>query len=597
MHNTTDTGPTHSERIAALEKVLVDTERQLIALHQATEDGPPPPGPPPPPVVIDDPPPPPPQPYGDSPPAFRGAEWWLRVSGIAMVVASAIFFVSTAIQRGWIGPVAQLTLATVISLGLAVLSFRFDHDRRGAWRVTFAVGGAASYFASGLVGYVGLDLLSLPFATGWFASSIALFLFLARAHVSQVLVVASVPAASIGAILLGADGLLDPAYLTALGASYALVIVAATHGQGWSFGRSTGGAVGALIASLGFAAVLVDDGSLGLVFTLVGCLLLVGFATAISQAIDFQRLEPSDVSDAGHVSVAAIVEARVMAVIIPWLSVVVGLAIDHVDSASVGFSWSVLFTAGVFALVVAVSHRVLSLTMQLLHGTAALATIAVALVSVFSGPTLLAALLGQAIIATLLALRFRSLEMVAAAATLAAIVGVMTLGLLAHGTLVSGLDLAESAVVLAVLAAIGVGAALLRENEIWRDAWIAPWLVFLGWASATFPDVAQGQMIISILWVLAGSVMVYFGAQQRERNVVIAGLTTLFVTAAKLVFVDLAAVDVLWRAGLFFAVGAVFLRLAFVLPGLVTAAAAVDEDSDGPDSPVTEPQSAGFTGR
>lgn len=595
MHNTTDTRLTREERIAELEDVLVDTERQLIALHQSPADLPPPPAPPPPPRGTPNPPPPMPQ---DGPAAaanLRTAEWWLRISGIAMVVASAIFFVSTAIQRGWIGPTAQLTLATLISLALAAVSFRFDADRR-PWQTTLAAGGAASFFASGLVGYVGLDLLSFPVAIGWFIASIALFLGLARAHDSQALLLGSVPTAMVGVILLGSDGLLLPAYLTLLGVGYALAIVTMAHGRGWMFGRSVGVAFGALIGSLGFAGVLLDDGSNEMILALVACLGVVGFAISVSQSIDFRDVERADMTDSVRVPVVALVEARLVAIVIPWLSVVVGLAVDAVTNASIGLAWTAMFTAIILAGLVAISRRLLPLTMQLLHGTAAMATIAVALVSLFAGPTLLAALLGQTIIAVLLALRFRSMEMIAAASVLGILVSVMTMGLVAHGTLVIGLDLAESAVVLAVLATISAAAVFLRENEIWHDAWLAPWLLLLGWASATFRDVSQGQMIVSLIWVFAGSVMVFLGARQRERNAILAGLTTLFVTAGKLVFIDLAAVDVLWRAGLFFAVGAVFMRLAFVLPRLLTLVEATDDGAATGAPSDSKPESAGVRG-
>ena len=45
-------------------------------------------------------------------------------------------------------------------------------------------------------------------------------------------------------------------------------------------------------------------------------------------------------------------------------------------------------------------------------------------------------------------------------------------------------------------------------------------------------------------------------------------LATLLVTGGKLIFVDLVAVDVLWRAALFFLIGGTYLRLGFILPKL-----------------------------
>lgn len=117
---------------------------------------------------------------------------FLRLGGMTLVVASAIFFVSSAISRGWVGPAAQLGVATVTSLAMIALSFRFTAERR-AWTISLAIGGAASLFASGVVGYYGLDLLSFPVAVAWLVSSIGAFLGLSRVHDAQSIAVASVP--------------------------------------------------------------------------------------------------------------------------------------------------------------------------------------------------------------------------------------------------------------------------------------------------------------------------------------------------------------------------------------------------------------------
>ena len=83
-------------------------------------------------------------------------------------------------------------------------------------------------------------------------------------------------------------------------------------------------------------------------------------------------------------------------------------------------------------------------------------------------------------------------------------------------------------------------------------------------------------MWISISWAVASVAllstrMILTGEKGSELygRVVNLGLATLGVTGAKLIFVDLVAVDVLWRAALFFVIGGMFLRLAFILPKLL----------------------------
>ena len=51
-----------------------------------------------------------------------------RLGGISLVVLAAVFFVSTAISRGWIGPTAELALAAFASLAMIAQSFRFSKD-------------------------------------------------------------------------------------------------------------------------------------------------------------------------------------------------------------------------------------------------------------------------------------------------------------------------------------------------------------------------------------------------------------------------------------------------------------------------------------
>ena len=62
-------------------------------------------------------------------------------------------------------------------------------------------------------------------------------------------------------------------------------------------------------------------------------------------------------------------------------------------------------------------------------------------------------------------------------------------------------------------------------------------------------------------------------------------LGTLVFIGGKLIFVDLVSVDVLWRAALFFLMGATFLRLAFVLPEFVETMVGSDDDGDGNEQP------------
>lgn len=586
MHNST-----REERIAILEKVLVETEQQLIDLHRSPDDADGPQPPPPPPNTSD-------RPVDDGLGSLGGAESWLRYSGIAMVVASAIFFVSTAIRRGWIGPTAQLSLATLLSLGLIGLSFRFGADRR-SWTITMAIGGTASLLASGVVGYLGLDLLSYAAATGWLVGSILIFLGMAHVHDSQAIALASVPALFFGAALASADSAFDPTVLTLVGAGYVASAAVVSHDRSWMLARAASSGLGASMAILGIALSIDDAVSPSNVsmlgFVSVACVLLAAF----SQALEFRTFEQSDPEESPTVyatPVAAVIEARIAAFTIPWISAVGALIVGSFDAVDFHRAWVAMGVAAVLGALVAVARPVVPLTMRLLHGVSALATMTLAVFVVVDGPVLLVSLLAQTLLATWLAWRFRSIEMVTAACVLGALVLAMSGGYVLSGTFVFGLTAPESVALAAVVVALAGAARWLREHNVLMHSWAAPWLFTLGWASASFRDVPQGQMIVSMIWALVGAGVVVGGAKLQERMIVGAGLISLAITAAKLVFIDLATVDVLWRAGLFFAVGALFLRLAFVLPALMTSANATSSDLSDADESTPESGSAGLAG-
>jgi uncharacterized membrane protein len=67
---------------------------------------------------------------------------------------------------------------------------------------------------------------------------------------------------------------------------------------------------------------------------------------------------------------------------------------------------------------------------------------------------------------------------------------------------------------------------------------------------------------------MAASGALVVGVRTGDGVVRTAGLVTLVIVLAKLLTVDLAAVDTLWRVGLFLVVGLGLLRLGYLLPDL-----------------------------
>lgn len=483
------------------------------------------------------------------------------------MVLSAIFFVSTAISRGWIGPTAQLVLATAVSLAFVAQSFRFD-DSKAVWRPTFAAGGAAGFFVSGVVGHLGLDLLPTGAAAAWLSVAIGGFLLLSRLHDSEVVAALAAPAMVAGVALLAAAGIDGPLVLLASGAAWALALAVTTRDQAWPWARMLGGIVAASILSLG-AALAADDGlaAAAVPFTLVG----IGAVVALvwQQGRSFAL----DADKTG----AALLEMRVAAAVIPWTASVAATLIPG-DATAAGIDLS---GVAVVAIGLASGAAVSSLRARFseivvtLHQLASLTTVGVGAAMVFDGPTLLVSLLGTALAAALLADRHPVPEAVIGAVAAGSIVVGWTVVLILHALDGAGLTGAEMAATGAVVATVLAGVWRSRDGaEVVPVAALA-WLGLLGWLLAAWRNVPQEQMWVSISWAAAAVALIlsrpiWFGPANPlgYPQILSAALATLGLTGAKLVFVDFVAVDVLWRAGLFLVIGATFLRLAFVLPEL-----------------------------
>lgn len=508
------------------------------------------------------------------------AEVAFRVGGISLVVLSAIFFVSTAISRGWIGPTAQLGLATIVSLGFVAQSFRFDSGK-SAWRTTFAGGGAAGFFVAGVVGHLGLDVLSMTAAMVWLGGAIAGFFGLSRLHRAEVLAAMAAPAYFIGTGLMVASGVDSPAVLGFGAALFAAALAATTGGQGWPVARSIGAATAGLVAALAAATSEVESiTSLPVVSQLVAIVAL-GFV-AWQQGIEFKA------SEDGTYSVVAAIEARAAALFVPWVGLSLGWlfngssVVSGDGSPSIG--WVIVGAGLIGGVLVSIVGDRFSPLMVVLHKLGAVGTMVIGLATVLDGPALLVALLSAAIGSFVLARSTSVAEALGFAIIAGALVVTWTAGIILDGLANDGLSLGESLATATVFGAAFAGLWFARHHESVPAIASATWGGVLVWIAALWRLVPQEQMWISMSWAAISLLLLasrslwpsYLRRQHFSRVIKLA-LGTLALTGIKLIFVDLVAVDILWRAGLFFVIGGTFLRLAFVLPGIL------DHDHDRED--------------
>ncbi len=518
-----------------------------------------------------------------------GFEQIFRIGGISLVVLAAVFFVSTAISRGWVGPTAQLVSATVASLLVIGQSFRFSDDRR-PWTKTFAIGGLASLFATGVVGHFGLDLLDINLTLGWLGVTVVSFLGLGRVHDSQTVAAAGAPAAVIGTLLFAATSDAPPLIILALAVCWGIAGLVTTHAQRWFLARAFAGAATGFIVLVGV--------SLGAVTTPIVVASALGIATVVAYAaVQLRDFGSGENATDG----LARLEARIAAVTTPWLALVLAVLIagdismldsvsDDVGALAVGVGVAVAAAATVFS-------KQINATMVMLHQLAGIGTASIGFITILDGPVLIAALLSQAIITGALANKTKAVEMAIGSALLMSVTTLWSTWKILSAIGDSPMTLAEVIVTGLTVATLGAGAYLVRNSARLEHLWIAVWFGFLIWVIAVFQGVPQTQAAISLAWAFSSVALLVIPRMLTEsmganrfRTLLNVALGTLLLTGGKLIFVDLVSVDVLWRAALFLLIGATFMRLAFVLPGIVSG----NDDESGEAGPASPPQATEF---
>jgi len=500
----------------------------------------------------------------------------LKWSGVGLVVLAAVFFVSTAIQRGWIGPWLQFALAFAAGLGLLAASEWF-RTRRTAWSLAFAHGGIAALGLVSAVGAVGLELYSSATAAvliaGAAAASIAMAVHLGRASVAGT----GVAVAIFAPLIAGTPFDYDAHYSAVWVGALAVVFTAVAVAKRWVSLRLTTFLLTVLPLMAAMLAIAeADEGRAALV---VGsAVIFVSVVAYLAGLLGVPALRPPEGADAA-LDLAASVDERLLGLIpgIAW--VCIALIADYENDnvlSYVAWGLAALF-AGVF-LVLRRSDRIDERRFAAgLVGCSVIAT--VGLVGLIEGPSLLVALTMQALGVGWLARRYRDIFLVVNAGVLAAVAALWSIGGMLDAA-ESGATAGEHSAHLLVVLTIA-GLAFFAHGDR-SDKWlqeasgplaIAAFAGWLLWLLSVLGELPQGQMAVSIAWAASGAAVLLAGLFRtvgsfEARPVANLGLATLAVTVLKLVTVDLDRVDTIWRAALFFVVGLGLLRLGLLIGGL-----------------------------
>jgi len=546
------------ERLKALEARIAAIEAAIEGLREQRAEGPPPlpaaaqpPPPTGPPVVTD-------RPQAATRPALTlDSEVLLKWGGVGLVVLAVGFGVSTAIQRGWIGPLLQLAGALVLALGLIGLGIRLEPVRR-AWTHALCSGGVASLFvifASDLfLDQANTDIgFTLTFLSGLVGVGVARFVR------SEWVGIVTLLAGVIGWLVIG-EG--QPPFIES-GAVFvaALVVATAVAIERQWFGLRTvtalvgfGGGLALAIAAdtdVEYTAAMVAAGLVAVILLVVPSL---GDEMPPWRQIDF----------------------RMPTLLAPWVWVVIASSfIDDFDTEAGLVAFAVAgFVAGYVGV-----FRDRLLTIHL----AALVVGASVTVTIGVGATLSTEVAWVAVAVQgvgLLVLRRIMpggwlLAVNAGALLVAAAISVFVSAEYAwRNDAPIGDDIAN----LAVIIAIGVAGWIAGRLEVRAVAGFVVLGLSLLWLGSVFVHLPQGQAIVSLSWAVVGVAILVAGAVRKIPQLGNVGLGVLALTVGKLLLVDMAEVDALWRAGLFLAVGLSLLRLGFLLPRWTDATAATTTD-------------------
>lgn len=560
----------NDDRVTALETRVAALEAQIAELTAIRTPKPAatPPGPPPPPVG-------PPVDVARSnetaPPASEGAatgrgpaidsETALKWGGVGLVVLAVAFGVSTAVQRGWIGPTLQLAGAAGFGLALVAAGTRLRSTRR-PWTHALCAGGVAVLYvtaASDLFGeWADPDTGHVTTAVIALAS-----VALARFVESEWVGVTTLTGGTVGWLVI-ADGTTSVAATGIALAAATVVMHAVSLERRWFGLRLLTHTIG-LLAVLGLASSADTEQ-------------VVIMAAAVIVAVALLQL-PST----GEIRPPwRPIEIQLATLLAPWAWLVV--AITFVDTDTAAGVIALVSAAVVAALAVARRPQLLDGHFAaLIVGASVSCTVGAGLVLSTDVAWVAVAVQGAGLVVLHRALpEHRLLPINAAGLLAAATVWVFADGVAAwRDDAAVGSDLAR----LAVLAIVAVGVWLTGARETRQLGGATVGGLTLVWLGSVLVHLPQGQALVSLSWAVVGGTVLVTGAVRKIPALGNAGLVVLAVTVAKLLLVDLAEVDALWRAGLFLFVGLGFLRLGFLLPRWTGGA----DDSVADDTVPVEP--------
>ncbi len=511
------------------------------------------------------------------PAPWQTSEFWLGRIGIGLTLLAIVFFFDYAIDRGWLTPWTRVGTGVCAGLALTFFGIRWRESRshlsslmQGGALVAFYICGYAAFQMYGLVSHL--------VALAWM--SVLTVLALAWSVKSREVTVSLIAAAggmATPSLLYSGDGSAAGLmlYLSVLMAGCLAVFLY----RGWRslFVVLLAGCWVVLIQGVRLSDLQGND--VGIVLAailLIGWLglWLAGVVRELAEqagALDEPGLEslPEWFRDA-----AAQLQPFIVRFSVPVIATVSAVVVfEHLDLSEQNMGW---FLSGAFAVYSAAYYLLRAqkkeTSFTALHGTIAVAALTGALACLLESDLMRVALAAEAVVVHLVSRRLGdralkiSAHMVSALAVGGLLYSLLAVSPAADSTAVFNASALAELAVIAILVAISF---LPHEDDsiplFYR---LAAHVGLLAWLACELGRLPGGDGWVSASWGLYSLALLIPGLLKGNQGLRATGLATLLLTAAKLMIVDLARVDSLWRILLFLAFGVIFLSLGYWLRNL-----------------------------
>lgn len=478
--------------------------------------------------------------------------------GIALLILSVAFFFKYSIDQGWLTEWVRLALGMAGGVALAALGFRGAGNGEPLG-TALAGGGIAVFFTTGFVGYQWFGLVSFPVAFGFLVAASGFGIYLALKSGRQTLAVVGLVGALATPLILTSPSpevLGVAGYVCLLVASVAAIYLA----RGWRLVLVLAVVATWLALSpvVGIAARSPGPEMWGIQLCITFCALvfwLVPLARAALRAKDPKRWPRPDEGRprwSVHLDALSLTMPMVAVLMSGWLW---GMSRSDLGWAFLGGSVLAWVVGSAISRTPdpegsAETQRLVSILLSI-----------VGLGLVLPGDVLYPVFIAEAVALFAVGSRKDSSPLVAMGALVeAVVVGVFLVRMGSGHTLLDG-DLSS----LFDLAAVG-GAAIigtqLRRPDSRNGFFLGAYMGLLAWTTRELAPLEQAQALTSLAIGVEGTVLLVAGWVTNRTFLQQTGMATLLLVVAKVLLVDLAAVEPIWRVLLLFLFALLFLGLS-----------------------------------